>query len=98
MHCKNFSVFSDERTSCYQRLNCYNSQLPLGRQTSTPLIQTAATQISPSAPQFAPSPKTPRTPGPEELKLQEETKSALKELQEEFNLYRREKNKNEQYV
>ena len=42
------------------------------------------------------TPKTPRTPAPEEIKLQEETKAALKELQEEFNLYRKEKNKNEQ--
>ena len=73
-------------------------QLPLGRQTSTPFIQSAATQISPGGPQIPCTPKTPHTPGPEELKLQEETKTALKELQEEFNLYRTEKNKNEQYV
>ena len=71
-------------------------QLPLGRQTSTPFIQGAATQISPGGPQVPTTPKTPRTPGSEELKLQEETKAALKELQEEFNLYRKEKNKNEQ--
>ncbi len=72
-------------------------QLPLGRQasTSTP-YPSAGVEMSPVTAVDATTPKTPRTPGPEELKLQEETKAALKELQEEFNLYRKEKNTNEQ--
>ncbi len=88
-------------------------QLPLGQQTSTPFPagdgKGQHSQLSPGAPSparpAAPSParapqtpQTPHTPSQEELKLQEETKTALKELQEEFNMYRREKNENQEYA